>query len=212
MEQKRKYSYLITLICFFAFSQLTMNNQVLAATAERGEEVYKPQQSPQPKQPTNTQKTPEKQEQSAQKSTLQNTATDTKDNQSQEEELFPSSNTNPTEEEDTKNVDDVTKLKDFTRKTPSKRSSTPSKTTLPNNDLPQNTAPLEANPSSLKGPSGIMMSPNDQDKIDKENEIKIEANKLVDVNEKKVEAKKYNGMIWFFAIFVLLLIVIFAFT
>ena len=45
-----------------------------------------------------------------------------------------------------------------------------------------------------------------------EKEIKIVENKLVDVDEKNVEEKKYTGILWFLGVFISLLIVIFAFT
>ena len=50
------------------------------------------------------------------------------------------------------------------------------------------------------------------DKIKNDQDANIEANKLTDADEKVVEAKKYNGIIWFIGVFVVLLIVVFAFT
>ena len=49
-------------------------------------------------------------------------------------------------------------------------------------------------------------------KVEEEKDVKINANKLVDLDEKVVAPKKYNGIIWFVGVFVVLLVVVFAFT
>ncbi len=55
-------------------------------------------------------------------------------------------------------------------------------------------------------------SNSNSNQVEDEKENKIEANKLVETDDKVVETRKYNGIIWFIVIFIVLLIVVFAFT
>ncbi len=51
-----------------------------------------------------------------------------------------------------------------------------------------------------------------KEEVQAEKEIDVEANKLVDVDDKTVETKKYSGLLWFIGVFFALLVVIFSFT
>ena len=129
---------------------------------------------------------------------------------------FPVSATAPPSEQTPPKVDDTKNhLKEFTRKANSKDKGA-SATQLPDskNKLQESNIPVEVEPSnsSATGLKGMLDQGAGSNKVEEEKDVKINANKLVDLDEKVVAPKKYNGIIWFVGVFVVLLVVVFAFT
>lgn len=107
------------------------------------------------------------------------------------------------------------RLKEFIKKTtPKDRASGIKNTLAPKNKLEESNVPVEApestNSSQNEVKGGLEQNPSLKAENDKD--IKVDANKLVEADDKVVEQKKYSGIVWFIGVFVVLLIVVFAFT
>lgn len=114
---------------------------------------------------------------------------------------------------------DNIKLKEFTKKVKKKDSASNGKNIQKiQNEKPKAESekkPIEAKPqaeATEKAEGVLVNDQQDSEKSTAESEIKVEHNKLTEPDDKVVEHSRYKGIIWFFGVFIVLLIVVFAFT